>query len=238
MSQETSLNKTRTSGTKGERLDNLLQFLETHPISKETLDHFGAIPWIQKYLTDSAYRAIPTYGRVRKSDSSEDYLFAQTMNTPTTIPHFLTLQRKDFFPPPESPRGTISLSAGPRTTSYRAPEYPDCITLLELGSAALDGHYGILHGGIAGAILDETLGLTASLHLAPRSQQGLLGFTATLNVTYRAPVFTPSTVVVRSWVEAREGRKWVCRGQIVDADGVVLTEAEALMLTKVQRSTL
>ncbi|EIT81292.1 HotDog domain-containing protein [Aspergillus flavus] len=225
MSQETSLNKTRTSGTKGERLDNLLQFLETHPISKETLDHF-------------AYRAIPTYGRVRKSDSSEDYLFAQTMNTPTTIPHFLTLQRKDFFPPPESPRGTISLSAGPRTTSYRAPEYPDCITLLELGSAALDGHYGILHGGIAGAILDETLGLTASLHLAPRSQQGLLGFTATLNVTYRTPVFTPSTVAVRSWVEAREGRKWVCKGQIVDADGVVLTEAEVLMLTKVQKSTL
>lgn len=51
-------------------------------------------------------------------------------------------------------------------------------------------------------------------------------------------MFTPSTVAVRSWVEAREGRKWVCKGQIVDADGVVLTEAEVLMLTKVQKSTL
>ncbi|KAE8158104.1 HotDog domain-containing protein [Aspergillus tamarii] len=228
----------RVSGVKGGRLDNLPQFLETHPTSIQALDHFAAIPWINQFLTNPAYKAIPTYGRVRKSDNTEDCFFAQTTNSPTTIPHFLTLQRKDFSPPPESPRGTISLSAGPRTTPYRAPEYPDCITLLDLGSPGLDGHSGILHGGMAGAILDETLGLTVSLHLTSHPKHGLSGMTASLHVTYRAPVLTPSTVVVRTWVGVREGRKWVCRGQIVDGDGVILTEGEALFVTGVQRATL
>ncbi|KAE8360474.1 HotDog domain-containing protein [Aspergillus caelatus] len=220
------------------RLDKILPFIEAHSISAETLDHFAGIPWTNQYLSNPAYRAIPTYGRVQKPDSSEDYLFAQTMNTPTTIPHFLTLQRTNFILPPESPKGSITLGTERRTTPYRAPEYPDCIVLVELGASGLDGHSGLLHGGIAGAILDETLGLMASLHLATLSRTGLSGFTASLNITYRAPVSTPGTVIVRNWVEAYEGRKWVCRGQIVDGSDVVLTEAEALLVSGARKVSL
>lgn len=220
------------------RLDQILPFLETHPIPTETVSHFAAIPWTNKYLSNPAYRAIPTYSRVPKPNSSEDHLFAQTANTPNTIPHILTLQRTDFAPPPESPKGSIVLGAERRVSPYAAPECPDCIVLVELGASGLDGHAGLLHGGMAGAILDETLGLMASLHLAKLSRTGLSGFTASLNITYRAPVSTPSTVVVRNWVEAREGRKWVCRGQIVDGDGVVLTEAEALLVSGAARGSL
>lgn len=219
------------------RLDYILEFIKTHSVPEESLRHFAFIPWTNKHLSNSAYRAIPTYYRVLKPDNS-DCFFARTVSNPSTIPHVVTLQRKDFHSLPESPKGSLKLSLEQRQAPFPAPENPDCITLMELGPAGLDGHYGVIHGGMASAILDELIGLTVTLHLAPFATPGLVGFTASLNVTYRAPVPTPSTVVVHCWIEAHEGRKWVCRGQIVDKVGLVLTEAEALLVTLPNRPNL
>lgn len=209
------------------------QFISTHSIPEESLKHFASVEWTNKYLSNPLYEAIPTFSRVSK-DSGEDYFFSKTISTPSTIPHMVTLQRKDYSLPEESPKGTITLQPSQRQP-IKAPENPDCIILMTLGRLGLNGHPSVLHGGVTCAILDEMLGLCAMLH-----QQHISGprnslFTVGLNVTYRAQVPTPSDVVVRVWLVGREGRKWLLRGQILDNDGVVMVDAEGLwVLTKRQ----
>lgn len=53
-------------------------------------------------------------------------------------------------------------------------------------------------------------------------------FTANLNVSYRAPVPTPSELLIKTWLVSRTGRKWRSKGQLVDKDGKVLAEADGL----------
>ena len=80
------------------------------------------------------------------------------------------------------------------------------------------------------AILDEMMGLCVMLHHQKYEGPRDSLFTANLNVTYRAPVPTPSDILVRCWLKARQGRKWLSIGQITDKDGNVLCEAEGLWI--------
>ena len=106
------------------------------------------------------------------------------------------------------------------------PEHPDCIMLLSLGRPGLDGHPGVIHGGMASAILDEMQGFCVMLHHQHLSGPRDSLFTVNLNVSYRRPVPTGTQVLVKTWLAQREGRKWLSRGQICDKDGQILTEAE------------
>lgn len=206
--------------------DFMTSFIATHQVPEDALRHFESVEWTNKYLSDPLYTVIPTFSRALKP-TGEDYFFSRTVNTPSTIPHWVTLQLKDFPFPPDSPRGTLKMGQS-HTETVKVPEHPDCVMLLKLGKLGLDGHPSIIHGGMSCAILDETLGLCVMLHHQHLSGPRDSLFTATLNVTYRAPVPTPSDVMVRCWLVGREGRKWLARGQIVNKDGVVMTEAEGL----------
>ncbi|EXJ79143.1 hypothetical protein A1O3_08644 [Capronia epimyces CBS 606.96] len=210
----------------GEQTDFMSNFIDSNRVPEESRDHFASVEWTNKYLSDPLYKPIPTFSRVLKP-SGEDHFFSRTVSTARTIPHLLTLQLKDFKGPPEAPKGTLKGKESQVETT-KVPEKPDCIMLLTLGRPGLDGHPGVIHGGMSCAILDEMLGLCVMLHhqhmRGPRDSL----FTAYLNVTFRAPVPTPGDVLVRTWVVAREGRKWLAHGQIVDKDGLVLTEAEGL----------
>ncbi|KIX00523.1 uncharacterized protein Z518_10663 [Rhinocladiella mackenziei CBS 650.93] len=210
----------------GEQMDFLSKFITTHRVPEDARQHFASIEWTNKYLSDPLYKAIPTFSRAPK-ESGEDYFFSHTISSPSTIPHLITLQLKDYQTPPESVKGQLETRQS-HTEVAKVPEKPDCIILLELGRPGLDGHPAVIHGGMACAILDEMMGLCVMLH-----QQHISGprdslFTVSLNVTYRAPVPTPGDVLVRCWLVGREGRKWLSRGQIVDKDGLVMTEAEGL----------
>ncbi|KAL6243806.1 hypothetical protein RBB50_009240 [Rhinocladiella similis] len=209
-----------------EQMDFMDKFIAANAVPTEALAHFAANDFTSKYLSNPLYRPIPTYSRVLKDDG-EDYFFSRTVATPTTIPYLVTLQLKDFPFAEDSPKGTLKTGQGHKAV-VKIPENPDCIMLLHLGRPGVDGHPATIHGGVACAILDEMMGLCVMLH-----HQHLEGareslYTAGLNVTYRAPVPTPNDVIVKCWLEGREGRKWKSRGQIINKDGLVMTEAEGL----------
>ncbi|KAI1612057.1 HotDog domain-containing protein [Exophiala viscosa] len=214
-------------------MDFMSRFITSHRVPEDARNHFASIEWTNKHLSNPLYTAIPTFSRELK-ESGEDYFFSRTVSSPSTIPHLVTLQLKEFPVPRESPRGTLKTGQN-HTKVTEVPENPDCIMLLTLGRPGLDGHPSVIHGGMACAILDEMMGLCIMLHHQHISGPRDSLFTANLNVTYRAPVPTPNDVLVRCWLVGREGRKWLSRGQIVDKDGLVMTEAEGLwVLTKRQ----
>lgn len=203
--------------------------MRRHPVPSNSLEHFRAIEWTNAYMQDPAYRPISSFSRTTKPDG-EDYFFGETVNNEETIPHYVCLQLKKF----ETPVVTKATPQQMMITGKRAlatpPGQPDCIFLLRIGERGLDGHPYTLHGGMACAILDETMGFNAVLHnynLDGPKRRNML-YTANLNTTYRAPLATPGEIIVRTWLEKREGRKWTFQGQIIDKNGIVCTDAEGL----------
>lgn len=209
--------------------DFMVNFLTTHKPPQEAKDYFHSVPWLDKYLSSPVYKLIPTFSRHLKA-SGEDYFFSRTLNTPTTIPHFLTLQLKDFKTP-EPVTGNVQPQTAPQSrTPAVAPEHPDAVAMISLGNPGVDGHPNVIHGGVTCALLDETMGLLIMLHdnnvRGPGPRDAL--FTANLNVSYRAPIATPANYLIKLWLVKRQGRKWFSKGQITDHDGKVYAEADGL----------
>jgi hypothetical protein len=220
-----------TGATMNDEEDHTISaFFATHTVPESSLKHFSAIPWTSAFLHDPAYTAIPTFSRTLKP-TGEDAFFSATVNTPTTIPEVLCLRLRDFITPiapAGSPYNRTTTAANPYDSPV--PAKPDLILLMTLGSPGLDGHPATMHGGMATAILDEIIGLCVMLHQTHISDPRTAMYTARLDTAYRRPVPTPAEVAVRSWLTRREGRKWWARGQIVDQEGVVLTESEGLWI--------
>lgn len=212
--------------------DFLANFLSHHSPPQEAIDYFRSVPWLAKYMADPVYQLIPTFSRHLKH-TGEDYYFSRTINTLATIPHMITLQLRDLPTPSPTdrpaPNHATSLQTN-RLVQTIAPEYPDTLAMISLGKQGVDGHPGILHGGVACAILDEMMGLLIMLHYnkgrGPGNRDAL--FTANLNVSYRAPISTPGDYLVKLWATHRQGRKWFSKGQITDRHGKVLAEGDAL----------
>lgn len=203
-------------------------FFATHTVPESSIKHFSAIPWTAALLRDPAYTVIPTFSRTLK-ESGEDAFFSVTVNTATTIPEALCLRLHDLVAP-AAPAGSPYNRTTTPTNPYSSPvpAKPDVILLMTLGSPGLDGHPATIHGGMATAILDEMIGLCVMLHQTHISDPRSAVYTARLDTVYRKPVPTPAEVAVRCWLTRRDGRKWWARGQIVDQEGVVLTESEGL----------
>jgi len=210
--------------------DFMKTFIEAHAPPQESVQHFQSAPWLNAHISSPKYKLIPTFSRHLKS-SGEDFFFSRTVNTAVTIPHMISLQLHDFTTP-EPTTETIPTTTDHRTVT-KAPDHPDAITMLALAGPGLNGHPSTLHGGVTCAILDETMGLLVMLHdnnirgAGPRDSL----YTANLNVSYRAPVPTPSDIMVKTWLVRRQGRKWFSKGQILDKEGVVLAEADGLWIT-------
>lgn len=168
----------------------------------DTKDPFLRIPWTAALLSKpNQITRVPT-SRLPKPSTNEDSLFATTLKTPSTL------------------RSCISVYTRPEPST----PYIDCVsTFITLGSA-LDGHPGVLHGGIVASLIDEGMGILQSVNHerdhyvavgrglvdGELPQEGLGSFTAYLNVKYLRPVRTPAAVVVVAWYERREGRKdWI-----------------------------
>lgn len=204
-------------------------FMKRHPVPQESLEHFRSIEWTNAYLQDPAYRPVSSFSRTTKPNG-EDFFFAETVNTEKTIPHYVCLQLQKFETSSVTKAAPQQMIATGKKVIAIAPDQPDCIFLLRIGARGLDGHPETLHGGMACAILDETMGFNAVLHNynldGPKRKHNL--YTANLNTTYRAPLATPGEIIVRTWLEKREGRKWTLHGQIMDKNGIICTDAEGL----------
>ena len=83
------------------------------------------------------------------------------------------------------------------------------------------GYDGIVHGGIVGAVIDETMGWSAARAL------GLMCFTAELNVRYlkHVPSSKPSRVV--TWVTKSNKRIAMTEGEVRSPEGEVYARATA-----------
>jgi acyl-coenzyme A thioesterase PaaI-like protein len=84
----------------------------------------------------------------------------------------------------------------------------------------VDGHPGVVHGGILALVVDDVLGFAYSV--ADPSVD--VAVTANLNMNYRLPVPSGSRVLIRAWLLERNDRKLVFLCRVVeefdrDADG-------------------
>lgn len=81
----------------------------------------------------------------------------------------------------------------------------------------MNGHSGIIHGGITATLIDESMGMLQTVNLERERQGGNFGeeekeaglgsFTAYLNVQYKRPVSTPGAIAVVVKRVRKEGRK-------------------------------
>ncbi|CAM0142331.1 hypothetical protein VKS41_002182 [Umbelopsis sp. WA50703] len=119
-------------------------------------------------------------------------------------------------------RGKIAV----RPLKFFNQDKTECYMICHLGRS-LCGHDGIIHGGMLGTLLDE--------HLAYVTLPGLpnhTGFTARLEVNYRAPVKANQWVIVGGKREVIEGRKAWADAWIEDIDqNIKYTEARALYVS-------
>jgi len=189
-----------------------LDFIENVPVPKEDLEFFSKIPWTNEYLNSNDYKSIPFLSRFEKQDSSDQF-FNRIIKTHDTIPHLLALMRKS-----------------PWNSKSSGPENPDFITLFELGSG-LNGFKDTVHGGVLSSLFDEPMGLCIEGIREMTSKTTETIFTAYLNVSYRLPVKTPSIMIMKVWLESKEGRKWFIKGQLIGEDGKVTTDASGLWIT-------
>jgi acyl-coenzyme A thioesterase PaaI-like protein len=101
---------------------------------------------------------------------------------------------------------------GEVTTEYTAPEH-------------YQGYPGVVHGGIVAAMLDE---VTARAHMGGDPPRFM--YTARLEIQYRknVPVGQPLRLVGR--MGKSKGRTATASGAIYSPDGVILAQAEALLV--------
>ncbi|MGV7975949.1 MAG: PaaI family thioesterase [Anaerolineaceae bacterium] len=81
------------------------------------------------------------------------------------------------------------------------------------------GYPGILHGGIAAAVLDEICGRAFS----DNGDQFMV--TSELSVRYRKPVPLNTPLLAKGYKVSRKGRVAFARGELLDRDGTVLVDA-------------
>lgn len=167
----------------------------------DTTAPFLRIPWTRALLSKPNLITRAPDSRTLKP-TNEDSLFATTLKTPDTI------------------RSCILVYTRPDP----ATEYIQEISTLATIGSALDGHPGILHGGIVASLLDEGMGVLQTVNHerdhflkvargeaeGETPEKGLGSFTAFLNVKYERPVRTGAAVQVVAWYTKREERKqWI-----------------------------
>lgn len=245
---------------------------EPYEITPKELKHFNGHPWAASILRTSLqdgngdYYPIVTWSRVPKLETGEDGFFAQTLDSPETIPFWLTLRRKNIGAvnaqlPKTPPTITVtskSKSSDGSSKSYTTPappsRPPDTITLISLGNPGVSGHPSTAHGGVVASLFDEVMSLVAALHMPevslpddvppiPLSRDGKKYYTAQLDVRYKRPMGASNLVVFKAWTVAQDGRKFWTFAQAVqeevgDGKGVLALEHPKRKTVRAEGSAL
>jgi acyl-coenzyme A thioesterase PaaI-like protein len=104
-------------------------------------------------------------------------------------------------------------------------ENTECVLAVVQIGDCLDGHEGVVHGGILALLLDDTMGFAYEALGVKKA------VTASLKVDYRAPVLAGSTLVLKVRFSKQEGRKLYFEAQITSPDEEVLyAEASSLYI--------
>ncbi|KAB8068529.1 HotDog domain-containing protein [Aspergillus leporis] len=111
-----------------------------------------------------------------------------------------------------------------------APSGPDYIVFVQF-SPAVTGFQDTVHGGVLAAMFDEAFGLCAEGYRVYISEDRTPVYTTNLEIIYRVPVGTPSMLLVKIWVNHREGRKWLLEAQLVGEEGTIRAEGKSLYIS-------
>lgn len=90
--------------------------------------------------------------------------------------------------------------------------------------ATWSGWGDVLHGGFQSLLLDELCSWAVSVLLGVRSF-----VTAELTVRFRRPVKVASPLTVRARIVEHDAERALTHGEILDPEGVVMTEATAVI---------
>jgi uncharacterized protein (TIGR00369 family) len=85
-----------------------------------------------------------------------------------------------------------------------------------------EGYPGITHGGVIAAILDEVCGRALTGH------EGEFMMTTKLDLRYRKPVPINQPLMAKAYQISRKGRVGIAHGEILDAQGMLLAEADGV----------
>ncbi|KAI1432245.1 HotDog domain-containing protein [Xylaria sp. CBS 124048] len=176
-------------------------------ISSDTA-HFTAIPWCAPHLKGTRIIANTIPHRALKPTTSENSLFADTLNTSRTVRKMLQVYQET-----ESPTQRVDSAK----------------TFLTLGDG-MNGHADYCHGGMIMAILDEIVGSIIPLNQRRKTLPQIPYMTAYLNTTFVNPIPTPSTILAQTRCTKIEGRKFYVEGTLEDENGTILARAEALFI--------
>ena len=82
-----------------------------------------------------------------------------------------------------------------------------------------EGYKGIMHGGLASALLDEAM-------VKLLWEVGIPAVSASLSIRLRKPVKVGEQVIIKGWVESDRGRIVNTSAELRDAAGTVLAKAD------------
>ena len=107
---------------------------------------------------------------------------------------------------------------------------------VQLGNK-VNGHRGIVHGGIISLIFDDAMGwgYEALLMSDPALDDGTKIVTANLNIDYRAPLTEESRAAVRVYYVRSEGRKLYFRARLESHDGTILYAEATSLFVKLRK---
>ncbi|KAI6872298.1 hypothetical protein KC343_g1761 [Hortaea werneckii] len=200
----------------------------------ESLPFTPSTPWIRSLVTQPNTSIRVPSNRVSKL-STEDSLFADTLQTSRTFPECFIFHRGPAL------AASRSSSLDERDDAEEEQSRIQEVHFLVRVGDGLNGHPAILHGGIVAALVDEGMGVlqtvnherahAVSVQREERARGGrgeggggvsegggdalsslppLGSFTAELKIRYRRPVSTPGEVLCTARYVRREGRKeWI-----------------------------
>jgi len=125
--------------------------------------------------------------------------------------------------------GEDKLAVPPLNFNDKDAALPTMTQIMYFGES-LDGHPGVIHGGLLATMLDEGLARACFPALPNKG-----GVTASLKIDYRVPCPAGRYVILRAETTKVDGRKVWAKGWIElldqdDGEGVKLVEAEALFV--------
>lgn len=82
-----------------------------------------------------------------------------------------------------------------------------------------EGYKGIMHGGLASALLDEAM-------VKLLWEVGIPAVSASLSIRLRKPVKVGEQVIIKGWVESDKGRIINTSAELRDTAGTVLAQAD------------
>jgi hypothetical protein len=115
----------------------------------EPIEHFKAIPWCNKLLTQKSVLQVIVPDRTPIA-STESSLVRETLNTPNTVKSCITFLRY------------IKSKEGDNVGEDKKNPFLQVCALLDLGSQ-INGYAKTAHGGFFGVVLDEVMGTAANM---------------------------------------------------------------------------